>query len=440
MRGCLFITLLFLISCKQETVVNTVADFEYEVADNNYSIPVNIKFSNKSTAAQSFQWTFEGATPSKSDERNPGAVTYQTAGTYVVRLEAWNEDSRSQKEISIQIDSVVVVDFSLANLVNDFAPAQFSFTNLSKGCNSFSWTFEGGTPGTSAEKTPSPVTFTEGEHTITLSAGNGRKNLSVTKSITVRPPLQAAFVIEPNLEDNDYEAPVVATLVNHTISGLSWKWTTTGGAISNDTTRSPKIHFATPGTYTVTLTANNDKDIKVVTQDIVVKTNRNLRTFADVKLGINTAHKTVGCYFSSRLQRVLTADDDLSESGKYIDIVFFGLNATFWKNQFISPDSVHLFTFLPIPSAQACKLVNLQELSGYNFTVADFDGMVNDTPLQSLTINATRDGVKPFGDAVPRIVLIRTDDGRKGAIKVKQMVADGLNSYIICDIKIQKEP
>jgi hypothetical protein len=45
-----------------------------------------------------------------------------------------------------------------------------------------------------------------------------------------------------------------------------------------------------------------------------------------------------------------------------------------------------------------------------------------------------------FTDSVlPRVILFRTQDGIKGAIKIKSFVPDGLNSYIVVDIKVQKQ-
>ena len=34
----------------------------------------------------------------------------------------------------------------------------------------------------------------------------------------------------------------------------------------------------------------------------------------------------------------------------------------------------------------------------------------------------------------------KTEDGRKGAIKIKDFVANGTSSYILVDIKVQKLP
>lgn len=37
-----------------------------------------------------------------------------------------------------------------------------------------------------------------------------------------------------------------------------------------------------------------------------------------------------------------------------------------------------------------------------------------------------------------RIVLFETANGRKGAIKIKEYVSNGAESYIVVDIKMQK--
>nr|WP_231552180.1 hypothetical protein [Capnocytophaga canimorsus] len=47
----------------------------------------------------------------------------------------------------------------------------------------------------------------------------------------------------------------------------------------------------------------------------------------------------------------------------------------------------------------------------------------------------------PFNkDLIPRIVLFQTFDGRKGAIKIKEYISEGAQSYLLVDIKIQKIP
>lgn len=124
-----------------------------------------------------------------------------------------------------------------------------------------------------------------------------------------------------------------------------------------------------------------------------------------------------------------------------IDIAFQGQNNTFTFNKFISPSEVNLFGFSAIPNATQTLFINSQEICncGLNFSESQFDAILNATPLQNLTIPNSIAGQQQFGNSLPRIVLFKTQDGRKGAIKVKQFVSAGLNqSYILCDIKVQK--
>ena len=65
--------------------------------------------------------------------------------------------------------------------------------------------------------------------------------------------------------------------------------------------------------------------------------------------------------------------------------------------------------------------------------------MNNDVPLQALNINQSVAGAQEFGNFFPRIILFKTQDGRKGAIKITNMVNNGTNSYVVCDIKVQKQ-
>jgi hypothetical protein len=56
-------------------------------------------------------------------------------------------------------------------------------------------------------------------------------------------------------------------------------------------------------------------------------------------------------------------------------------------------------------------------------------------------VNETNAGKTPFNNAVvSRVVLFKTEDGRKGAVKIKDFVSAGTASYILVDIKIQKQP
>jgi len=123
-----------------------------------------------------WSWTFEGGTPATSTEQNP-TVTYSSAGTYKVSLTATNADGTDTKTVYnyIEVSEPViapVVDFS-ANNTTITEGETVTFSDLSSNePTSWSWTFEGGTPGTSTEQNPSVTYATTGTYSITLVASN----------------------------------------------------------------------------------------------------------------------------------------------------------------------------------------------------------------------------------------------------------------------------
>ncbi|MBC6111326.1 PKD domain-containing protein [Pedobacter fastidiosus] len=441
----MFLASLFLFAgCKKEQITTSKADFSYAIQNSNFTVPVKVGFVNNSTGADNYEWTFEGGIPSASNKKDPGVVQFDQAGSHKIKLRAWNSDNESVKEVTLNLDSAVNIDFDPVIQTNEFSPVQVKITNKTIGAKSYSWTFEGGSPSASTEQQPAIVNFVDtGYHNISLTVSNGRESFSKTKKIHVSASLQPTFAIDPSFEDEDYEAPLTATLQNTTISGQTWVWSSTGGTISNTVAKTPTIHFDQPGTYTITLKASNGKDDKTSSQTIKVLPNKNLRSFTNIKLGINTAHGTVGSFFSTQLRKTFKATDDLDTAGKYIDVVYFGLNQNFSYNKFLSPDSAAEYTFKAIPQAMHNNVISSQELCGCGsmMSIADFENLGTGADFQNYAIVSSANGRKQFTNTtVPRIVLYKTADGRKGAIKVKQFVANGSQSYIIVDVKIQKTP
>ncbi|WP_298734615.1 PKD domain-containing protein [uncultured Chitinophaga sp.] len=434
--------LLLLAACYKEVPHPVAVDFIYVLADSSKTVPRPVNFTNRTTGATGFKWTFEGGEPAISEYENPGTVVFKQAGAHKVTLEAWNEDIRETKTITIQLDSAVQVSFDAEIQVNDFSPVQVKFINHTQGASSYQWTFEGGDPATADVQTPPIITFTTpGDHQVTLQVSNGGESFTTTKTITVKPALQTDFELTPGAFDDDYEAPLTAILKGKSISYLTQQWQTSGGTLLSDTASDNTLFFNDPGTYTVTLTNGNGKDTRTVTKTITVKPNSRLRSITDVKLGISTAHGEIGCFYSTRLRKVFRRNDDLSAEGKEIDLVFFGLNRNFTYNKFVSPDSAASYTFGAIPGATVTRFINKQEQCNCSlqFTAADFDNMTNDAPLQSLQFPANATGGIQFDyNLLPRIVLFQTQDGRKGAVKIKDYVLEGSTAYILADIKVQK--
>ena len=439
------VAILTLASCYKEEKLSVTADFTLTVEDEDYSVPSRILLENNSTGADNYQWTFEGGEPASSTSKQPGAIAYNQAGTYTIRLEVWNDDERKVKELVLQLDSAVTIGFDFTIPINDISPVQAVVTNTTVGGSTYQWTFENGNPATSDLQHPGPVIFTtEGEHKITLQVSNGREHYTYSKTVTVQPAMSLAFDITPFFKDEDMQVPLTATLTNKSINGISYKWTADGGTIADDAAEeTTTIDFSAAGTYTITLEADNGKEIKQTSKSITVKPNSGLCTMSDVKLGIKSAHATVGSFYACSLRSTINKEELTAENGELIDIVFFGLDQNFGYCKFVSPDvAASDYAFETIPNAKHTAVVNLLDSSPISFSAADFDSMIDDTLLQSLPIWANDDsGSTDFftRDILPRVVLFETADGRKGAIKLRGFVNDGLQSYVLADIKVQKK-
>lgn len=160
-----------------------------------------------------------------------------------------------------------------------------------------------------------------------------------------------------------------------------------------------------------------------------------------MKLGISTAHSTIGSFFSSYLGTAIKQGDVTPANGSKIDFGFFGLNSSFSYNQFVSPDEVQNTAFSPIPNATHSKIINSQELVGTQLSSSGFNAINTGSDFNSINITESNAGKTPFNNTtVPRIVLFKTEDGRKGAIKIIDFVSAGTSSYILVDIKVQKQP
>ncbi|MFD0962909.1 PKD domain-containing protein [Pseudofulvibacter geojedonensis] len=442
----LMFVMIMILSCVEEVAVPVVTDFNAEIENNDYSVPVHVRITNITEGADTYNWSFPGGIPEVSSDRNPGTIIYSQPGNYTIRLEASNRDgSIDVKEKEISIYDAVQTSFTAEYIINNFPPMEVVLTNSTTGADSYQWLFEEGMPLSSTQQHPNNVVFnTPGDHIITLEVSNGIETFQSQQTVTVAPHLETNFSYNVNLEDNDFEAPVTLTMVNTCISATDYIWTFTGGTPSSSTEENPTVTYSTPGTYTINLEATNGKETQMISQTVTVLPNTNLRTFTDIEIGINTAHisNTKAAFFSTTMQRTYTNSEVDNSNGSEIDIAFYGLNQNFTYNKFVSPNQVQDYTFDAIPGANHTKFINSIETCNCSasMTVSEFDSMTDDTILDALTIEETIGGLQDFDNTIePRIILFETPDERKGAIKIKDFVEDGQNSYVIVDIKVQKQ-
>lgn len=436
-----------IVSCSKEEALPITADFQVNYLDNNQSIPAKVKITNLTKGADTFHWTFEGSETANSDSQNPGTITYLNPGVFSIKLEASNRDGIYEaKTIEVTIYSALSIDFEAEIVGNNFPPATFNFINLSEGATNSSWHFQGGNPETSTDINPQGIVFEEpGTHTVTLQISNGNSSLQLEKTIEVAPHLVANFSTNVSYEDADMQAPVTLQLVNESVSATQFSWTMNGATPVTSSLENPEIMFTTPGNYTITLTASNGKESETAQQNVEIFENTNLRTTENLTLGINTAHigNIIPAFFSTKTGEKYFSSEVNITNAPIIDIVYYGLNHTFDYNKFVSPDMLGTNTnFNTIPYAHHTKFINVLESCNCSasMSVAEFDNLTNGTQLEDILVEETESGSQYFDNAVvPRIVLFETAEGKKGAIKIKDFIDNGTSSYIIVDIKVQKE-
>lgn len=161
-----------------------VADFTADVTVIDKGQSVN--FTDQSTNATSWSWTFTGGTPASSTAQNP-TVTYNTAGTFTVELTASNAvgSDTQTKTAYITVNDIVltpVADFT-ADATSVTEGGTVNFTDLSTNApTSWSWTFTGGTPASSTAQNPSVTYSTAGTYDVTLVASNTAGSDTQTKT------------------------------------------------------------------------------------------------------------------------------------------------------------------------------------------------------------------------------------------------------------------
>ena len=124
----------------------------------------SVLFTDMSTGSPiSWEWTFEGGTPSSFSGQQPPEIIYETTGVYQVTLIVDNgtESDTLTKEDYITVGVVPAADF-VANQTVLLAGLPVDFTSLSIGSGlTYNWYFEGGTPESSSEEMPTGIVFYE---------------------------------------------------------------------------------------------------------------------------------------------------------------------------------------------------------------------------------------------------------------------------------------
>ena len=209
-----------------------------------------VTFTNLSSGATSYSWTFTGGTPATSTATNP-TVTYNTAGTYTVSLTATNG---SGNDTETKTNYIVVNAIPTATASSNSPLCEGSTLNLSTPTVSgatYSWSGPGGYTSTQQNPTRTGVTTAmAGTYSVTVTANGCSNTSSVTVVINANPTATASS-----------NSPVCTgstlNLSTPAVTGATYAWTGPNGFTSSSQNPSvSSVTTAAAGAYSVTVTAN----------------------------------------------------------------------------------------------------------------------------------------------------------------------------------------
>jgi uncharacterized repeat protein (TIGR02543 family) len=188
--------------------------------------PLTVNFTDlSSNDPTSWSWSFPGGTPSSSTAENPTNIVYNTPGNYNVTLTATNasgSDSETKTNyITVLAPQPPIADF-VASSTNISVGDSINFTDQTQNNpTSWSWTFEGGTPGTSSAQNPTGITYnTAGTFNVSLTATNAQGSDTETKVDYITVTLQPYCTSSANDQGYEYIAGVAVADLNNS-SGAS---------------------------------------------------------------------------------------------------------------------------------------------------------------------------------------------------------------------------
>jgi len=219
---------------------------------NNACLGDTVHFSNTSTGATSYSWSFGDGYSSTA--ANPFHV-YTTANTYTVKLVVSSggncNDSITQ---TITISPAPTASFT-ANNTSACDSLTVTFTNNSTGTTIFNWNFGDGNSSTATS--PTHTYTSPGTYSVTLDAGTGACASSLTQPnlITIyETPIAVISVLDTFV--------CLGTCTNFTStstgSPTSWSWSFPNASTTSSTAQNPtNICYPFAGTYSVSLTVSN---------------------------------------------------------------------------------------------------------------------------------------------------------------------------------------
>lgn len=228
----------------------------FTFSQNGSCAPVTVQYVNQSSSnATSYNWTFDGGTPSTSTFINP-QVTYNTPGTYNTTLVAHSAAGND----TFTLNQIVHVEVpTIASFLISSTDLTVAMENVSVAGTSSFWDFGDGS--TSTETNPTHVYNSFGTYTITLISMNdcSSDTSSIVIELSTVPNAFFSYDVHTGC------APMNVQFFDQSQNDpTGWLWTFTGGDPATSTVQNPLVTYNTPGNYTVSLRVENTQGADVL--------------------------------------------------------------------------------------------------------------------------------------------------------------------------------
>jgi PKD repeat protein len=242
---------------KSEYITAFPLNASFTINETSGCAPLHVGFTDATDngTPSAWNWTFGG--DGYSSSQSPTHV-FNTPGTYWVLLNTSNSYSwdLENKTSLITVNAATVAAFS-ANVTVGCPPLHVGFTDASgAGITNWTWDFNNdGTPD-SYDQNPTAIYGVAGPYTVNLTVTGpcGVDSEIKTDYITVSSGTVAA---DFSADDTTVVTGQTVTFTDLSTGGpTTWEWEW-GDGEANGTTQNPTHTYATPGDFTVILTATN---------------------------------------------------------------------------------------------------------------------------------------------------------------------------------------
>jgi PKD repeat protein len=162
--------------------------FDAEVQVNDFS-PVQVKLTDHTVGASSYNWTFQDGEPASANTAVPPMVTFTKPGPHIITLRVSNGGQTFTSSKTINVKAPLLTDFTLnpGPFDDDYeAPLTAVLGGKSVSYLTQQWQAAGGVLNSDTSSANTVYFANPGTYTITLTNNNGKGSQSVNKTITVK--------------------------------------------------------------------------------------------------------------------------------------------------------------------------------------------------------------------------------------------------------------